>query len=114
MQNQFQVSTAMTANQADVNPISTWAGRFAPATALVTILVNATTTGVRLVLQSGTRVIQQKGQVQGGGTAGVQPAPLNTPAITFLAYAGEEIMPLLTEVSAGTPTFNFLVSWELV
>lgn len=113
-QNQFQVSTAMTANQTDVNPISTWAGRFAPALVLVTIFVNATTAGVRLVLNSGTRSIQPRSQVQGGGTAGTLPNPLGTTAITFVAFPGEEIMPLLTETLGGTPTFNFVISWEQI
>jgi hypothetical protein len=114
MQNQFQISQAMTANQADLNLISTWAGRFAPAMVLVTILINATTAGVRLDLKCGTRSIQPRGQVQGGGTAGTMPNPLGTAAIQFYAYPGEEIQPLLYETLGGTPTVNLVIQWEQV
>lgn len=114
MQNQFTFSTAMTASQADLNPISSWAGRFPQARALVTVLFRATTAGVRLVLSSGTRAIQPRSPVQSGGTAGVTPSTLNTNPIQYIAEPGEEIMPLLTEVLAGTPTVDGTVSWEEV
>lgn len=114
MTNTFQNSTALTASQADFNPISTWTGRFPPYRVLVTILVNATTAGVRLVLGAGQRAIQPRSQVQSGGTAGVLPNPLGTAPIQFLAEAGEEIQPLFTEVLGGTPTVNFVITWEAV
>lgn len=114
MQNQFIASQAMTASQSGLNLISTWAGRFCPATVLVTLLIRATTVNVRLVLNCGTRSIQPESPVQGGGTAGTTPSPLNTTAIQFIGYPGEEIMPLLREVAAGTPTVDLLISWEVI
>jgi hypothetical protein len=114
LQNQFTFSYAMSANQADYNPISAWAGRFAPYRCLVSVLFRATTAGVRLVLSSGTRAIQPRSPVQGGGTAGTTPSPLNTTPVQFVAEPGEEIQPLLTEVLGGTPTVDGIVSWEVV
>lgn len=111
----FSVSTAMTANQTDVNPIATWAPRFPAFRSIVRIWLNATTTGVRLVLSRGTEAVMPKSQVQGGGTAGVLPSPTSgTSPIEFLVEAGQEIQPLLSEVSGGTPTFNFLMEIEAI
>lgn len=117
MQSTFQITQAMTASQADLNLLATWPPRF-PASptgaVLVSILINATTAGVRLVVSAGTRLVQPRSQVQGGGTAGTMPNPLGTAAIQFIAYNGEEIQPLLTEVLAGTPSVNLLVTTEAV
>jgi len=47
--------------------------------------------------------------MQGGGTAGVTPSELNTPAISFQAAAGDRLKLVLDEVLAGTPTVDGLV-----
>lgn len=114
LQNQFQVSTALVASSQDTNLISNWAGRFAPFRVLVTILINATTAGVRMVVSSGTRAMVPKSQVQGGGTAGTLPSSQNATPIQFVAEPGEEIQLLVTEVLAGTPTCNLAISWEAI
>lgn len=114
-QETFQISQAMTASQADLNLLATWPPRFPSSPtglSLITILVNATTAGVRMVVSCGTRLVQPRAQVQGGGTAGTLPNPLGTTAIQFVAANGEEIQPLLTEVLAGTPTVNMVVTSE--
>lgn len=114
--NQFAISQAMTANQSDLNLLSSWAGRQVPVgvAILVSVLVNATTAGVRLDVKAGTRSIQPRSQVQGGGTAGTMPNPLGTAAIEFVAYQGEELQLLFYETLGGTPTVNLLVKWEVV
>lgn len=113
LQNQFQVSVALTASQQDLNLVSVWAGRFPGFRVLVTILINATTAGVRMVVSSGTEAMVPKSQVQGGGTAGVLPSSLNATPIQFVCD-GAEIQVLVTEVLAGTPTVNLAISWEAV
>ncbi len=44
--------------------------------------------------------------MQGGGTAGVTPSELNTPAISFMAAAGDRLKLVIDEVAAGTPTVD--------
>ena len=114
MQNSFPFSQVFTANQKGVNPISTWAGRFLPARALVRILARSTTAGNQLTLNSGVRSISPKAQVQGGGVAGVTPSELNTTPIEWIGLPGEEIMPLFDETLGGTPTVDGIVMWSLI
>lgn len=108
----FFASTAMTANQSDVRPLANWQFRRLPYRAVVTILQRATTTGVRQTIFSGSQTIVQRSPVQGGGTAGVTPSPLNTPVIQFIGDQGDEIIISNDEVSAGTPTFDLWVNVE--
>lgn len=112
MQAQFINSQALTANQTGYDPISTWQNRYLPYDALVSIFIRATTTGARLSLNSGSRTIQQRSPIQGGGTAGVTPSALNTNAIQFLGGAGELLQILVDEVAGGTPTVDTLVVIE--
>lgn len=114
--NQFAISQAMSANQSDLNLLSSWVGRTVPygVAVMVTVLVNATTAGVRLDVKAGTRSIQPRSQVQGGGAAGTMPNPLGTAPITFVAYQGEELQLLFYETLGGTPTVNLLIQWDVV
>lgn len=109
---QFTWSTAMTANQLGLNPLSGWQYEYLPWPAQVTILPRATTNGVRLTLYAGSDTIQERSPVQGGGTAGVTPSELNTPPISFLAAGGDRLKMALDEVSAGTPTVDGVIKVE--
>ena len=84
---QLVFSTAMTANQLGLNPLSGWQYEFLPWPAHVILLVRSTTTGNRMTVYSGSETIQERSPVQGGGTAGVTPSELNTPAISFIGAA---------------------------
>lgn len=106
------VSTAMTANQRNVNPISGWQYEYVPYACRVKIILNATTVGVQATIYAGSETIQERSPVQGGGTAGVLPAELNTSAIMFLAAAGDRLKAILDEVLGGTPTFNFDITLD--
>jgi hypothetical protein len=112
----FVVSRAFTANELGVNPITTWDYDRIPAAyvrgAAVSILARGTTTGLRLTLNSGANTIVQRSPVQGGGTAGVTPSPLNTTPITFIAAAGDRVRPTFDEVAGGTPTLDMLIEVE--
>lgn len=99
-------SQAMTANQRGLNPFSGWQYEYAPYPCTVKVIANATTVGVQLTLYTGNETVQERSPVQGGGTAGVLPAELNTAAIRFLAAGGDRLKAALDEVLAGTPTVN--------
>lgn len=103
---QLNFSTAMTANQLGLNPASGWQYEYLPWPASVILLVRATTVGTRLTLFSGSETIQERSPIQGGGTAGVTPSELNTPAVSFQAAAGDRLKLVIDEVLAGTPTVD--------
>lgn len=105
-------SQALTANQVGARPLATWRYRRVPYPAQVTVLLRATTVGTRVDLMAGTSEIVQRSPIQGGGTAGVTPSPLNTPVIQFFAQPGDEVDLALDEVAAGTPTVDGWVNIE--
>ncbi len=106
---QFNWSTAMTINQLGLNPLAGWQYEYLPWPSQVIILVRATTTGVRITVYTGSETIQERTPVQGGGTAGVTPSELNTPAISFSAAAGDRLKLVLDEVLGGTPTVDGII-----
>lgn len=106
---QLVFSQAFTANQLGVNPLSGWQYEYLPWPASVIILMRSTTTGNRATVYSGSETIQERSPVQAGGTAGVTPSELNTPAISFLAAAGDRLKLVLDEVAGGTPTVDGVI-----
>jgi len=106
---QFSFSTAMTANQLGLNPLSGWQYEYVPWPASVILLVRSTTTGNRITIFSGSETIQERTPVQGGGTAGVTPSELNTTPIAFLSAAGDRLKLVIDEVLAGTPTVDGVI-----
>jgi len=105
----FTFSTAMTANQAGLNPLSGWQYEYLPWPAQVLLLVRSTTVGNRITIFSGSETIRERTPVQGGGTAGVTPSELNTPATSFQAAGGDRLKLVIDEVLAGTPTVDGII-----
>lgn len=105
-------STAMTANQLGLNPVSGWQFEYLPWPAVVKILLRATTTGARATIYSGSQTIQERSPIQGGGTAGVTPSDLNTASHTFVAAAGDRLKLVIDEVAGGTPTIDGIIYAE--
>lgn len=108
----FMFSQALTANQQAFRPLQNWRFRRLPYRALVTVLTRATGTSARLTILSGTTEIVQRSPIQGGGTAGVTPSPLNTPVIQFFADPGDEIDLAIDETGGLTPTVDGWVNAE--
>jgi len=108
----FPFSQALTASQVGFNPVSRWQYSRAPWPAVVKILARATTAGVRVSVFAGSDNVVQRAPVQSGGTAGVTPSELNTPAFVFACDYNDPILPLFDEVLAGTPTLDGIISIE--
>ena len=106
---QFPFSTAMTANQLGLNPLSGWQYEYLPWPAQVILLTRATATGVVMTVYSGSETIEEAGPVQAGGTAGVTPSELNTPATSFLAAPGDRLKLKIDNTTAGTPTVDGII-----
>lgn len=106
---QLTFSTTMTANQLGLNPISGWQYEYLPWPAHVILLIRATDANERVTVYSGSETIQERSPVQAGGTLGVTPSELNTPAISFQAAAGDRLKVVVDNTAAGTPTIDGLI-----
>src|SRR5260370_24430067 len=93
-----------TAKQLGLNPLTGSQYEYLPWPAQVILLVRSTTTGNRITIYSGSETIRERTPVQAGGTAGVTPSELNTPADSWVAAAGDRLKLVIDEVLAGTPT----------
>lgn len=106
---QLSFSTALTANQLGLNPISGWQYEYLPWPAHVILLLRSTDVNLRATVYSGSETIQERSPVQGGGTAGTTPAELNTPAISWQAAAGDRLKAVIDNTTAGTPTIDGII-----
>ncbi len=106
---QITFSQALTANQLGFNPIAGWQYEYVPYAASIIVLVRSTGLSNRITVYSGSETIQERSPVQGGGTAGVTPSELNTPAIAWVAAAGDRIKFAVDEVSGLTPTVDGII-----
>lgn len=105
----FNFSQALTANQLGFNPLSGWQYEFLPWPAVVLLLVRATGTTTKITVYSGSETIQERTPIQGGGTAGTTPSELNTPAISWIAAAGDRLKLAIDETGGLTPTVDGII-----
>lgn len=109
-------SQALTANQLGFNPLSGWQFEYVPSAwirgAAVQVLARATDVNTRMAVTTGSQTIQERAPIQGGGTAGTTPSPLNTTPLTFIAQPGDRLKLAIDEVAGGTPTVDGLVVIE--
>jgi hypothetical protein len=106
---QLPFSTALTANQLGLNPVSGWQYEYLPWPAQVILLLRSTDVNLRATVYSGSETIQERAPIQGGGVAGTTPSELNTPAISWIAAAGDRLKVVIDNVAAGTPTVDGLI-----
>lgn len=106
---QLNFSQLLTANQLGFNPLSGWHYEFLPWPAEVILLVRATSGDVRITVFSGSETIQERSPIQAGGTAGVTPSELNTPAISWLAAAGDRLKLAIDNVAGLGPTVDGII-----
>ena len=112
----FPFSQALTANQLGFNPLSGWQFEYVPGTwvrgAVVQVLTRSTDVNTRLAITTGSQTVQERAPIQGGGTAGTTPSPLNTAPVTFMAAPGDRLKLAIDEVAGETPTVDGLVVIE--
>jgi len=106
---QLPFSTAFTANQLGVNPLSGWQYEFLPWPAHIILLLRSTDVNLRATVFSGSETIQERAPVQGGGTAGTTPSELNTAAVSWIGAAGDRLKLVVDNVGAGTPTLDGII-----
>lgn len=107
----FPFSQALTANQLGFNPLANagWMYEWLPWPARVNLLIRSTTVNTRVTLYSGAETIVERAPIQGGGTAGTTPSPLNTTPIDWTGAAGDRLKIVIDEVAGGTPTVDGLI-----
>src|SRR5260370_7776580 len=106
---QLPFSQALTANQLGLTPSSGWQCESLPWPAQLILLLRSTDVNLRATVYSGSETIQERSPVQAGGTAGVTPSELNTPAISWIGAAGDRIKVVIDNTTAGTPTIHGLL-----
>lgn len=106
---QLNFSQALSANQLGFNPISGWQFEYLPWPAQIILLLRSTDVNLRATVYSGSETIQERSPVQGGGAAGVTPSELNTPAISWIAAAGDRLKVVIDNTTAGLPTLDGII-----
>ncbi len=106
---QLNFSQALTANQLGFNPVSGWQYEYLPWPGQIILLVRATDVNERMTVYSGSETIMERSPVQGGGTAGTTPSELNTPAVSWIAAAGDRVKVVIDNTTAGTPTVDGII-----
>jgi len=107
----FRYSELFAANQV-INPLLGWQYEYLPWPARVSHLSRSTTAGNVQTITSGSETIVEESPVQAGGTIGVTPSELNTPADSWIGAAGDRLKIAIRETLAGTPTVDGIISVE--
>lgn len=107
----FSWTQALTANQKDFQPLANWQYRYAPYRAYVRTLQRTTGAAGNVTASTtlGSQVVVQRSPMQVGGTAGVTPAPLNTPPDDFIVEPGDLITISIDENVGATPTVDGII-----
>ena len=106
---QLVFSSSLAANQLGLNPLSGWQYEFLPWPANILLLMRASATGVVATVYSGSETIQERSPMQAGGTAGVTPSELNTPAVAWQAAAGDRLKLTIDNTTAGAITVDGVI-----
>lgn len=104
----FRYSQLMPAN-GTADPLSDWQYRYLPWPARVEHLNRSTLANVVQIITSGSETIVEESPIQAGGTVGVTPSPLNTPADSWNGAAGDLIKVRLRETGGLAPTVDGVI-----
>ena len=104
----FIFSEVLAAN-ATGRPLDGWQYEYLPYPAEIQVLTRATTVAVVQVFTSGSETIVEESPVQGGGTAGVTPAPLNTPVQGWIGAAGDRLKLSFRETAGAAATVDGII-----
>jgi len=94
---------------ATARPLDGWQYEYLPWPGEVTVLARATAVGMVSVYTSGSETIVEESPVQAGGTAGVIPAPLNTPVQGWNGAAGDRLKLAYRNTTGGTITVDGII-----
>ena len=104
----FIFSQAVAAG-ATFRPLDGWQYQYLPWPAEVTVLARATAIAMVNTYTSGSETIVEESPTQAGGTAGVTPAPLNTPVQGWNAAAGDLLKLSYRNTSGASITVDGII-----
>lgn len=102
--------TASVGAGATYTPLTGWQYEYPDRNVRVEVLINATAVGLVVAIYSGGDTIQQEAPIQAGGTAGVIPSPLNTPAVTGLGRKSARLAINVRNPTGGAQTVNGIIT----
>lgn len=109
-------SRTLIANQLGDLPLAGWQFERTPNSfvngAYIAVLQRGTTLGGRASIFTGSQNIQQRSNIQAGGTAGVTPSPLNTPVIDFNASPDDLLSISNDEVDGAGIVIDGIITIE--
>ncbi len=94
---------------ATFTPLVGWQYQYLPWPAEVTVMSRGTAVGMVQTYTSGSETIVEESPVQAGGTAGVTPAPLNTPVQGWHAAMGDLLKLSFRNTTGGTITVDGII-----
>jgi len=108
----FRFNISLAANGQSSAALVDWQYKYLPWPAQVTVLDRATTGDVVTVKTSGSETIVEESPVQGGGTDGVTPSPLNTPPDQWRAAAGDVLKLSYRETAGAVAIVDGMIEIE--
>lgn len=99
---------------ASFDPLVNWQYRYLPWPAQVRVLARSTLVGMLNTLTSGSETIVEESPCQAGGTIGVTPSELNTPADAWVAAAGDLLKLNYRNTNAGANQLDGIIEVEPV
>ena len=108
----FRFQEVLVANGQSSAALQGWQYEYLPWPAAVTVLDRATTADVVTSKTSGSETIVEESPVQGGGTAGVTPAALNTSPDSWQAAAGDRLKINYRETAGAAATIDGIIDIE--
>lgn len=106
---QKSFSISIPAAGTNTNVLAGWQYEYLPFPARVKVLLRAPVTTLNATVFSGSETIQEESNVQGGGTAGVTPAELNTSPIVWDAPAGDRLKIQVRSTDAGAQFIDGII-----
>jgi hypothetical protein len=90
------------------NLLTGWQYQQAPWPALVKLIIRSTTATDFMTVNTGSETVQQRSSVPGGGTLGTTPTDFNTPALTFKAARGDQLIIAYTNAGAASNADGYI------
>lgn len=90
-------------------PLDGWQYQYLPWPAEVSVMARSTAVGLVNTYTSGSETIVEESPVQAGGTAGITPAPLNTPVQGWNAAAGDLLKLTYRNTSGAAVTLDGII-----
>ena len=87
-------------------PLTGWQYEYSPTPGAITIVHDATATGIVATISSGSDTLQERSPVSGGGVASTLPSSLDQLPVEDMVAAGDRLKILYENTTGGAITVN--------